>query len=145
MSSTFEADFNKLLKSVVTSPDDSEWFYPSLKKLILEYGEETARSYAESRNTPIYEICLLVKAGLKDINELLLLTHLNENNEDDVYDAALTLSIYDHPKGIETLRQFINVTHPLSKNIHPKTDILPDLKFLNTSNSKILSDLINSK
>lgn len=146
MSTEFEDSFDSLMRSVCdTSPEGEEWFFPALKKLIEKHGQDIVLKFVNSESSSAYLTSLLIKAGLKGVDEDLLLEYLNKKDEDEVYDAALSLAIYGHSLGFETLYKFANECHELSNNIIPKLDILPDLKFINHAKARELEIYINNK
>jgi len=145
MSIEFENSFDNLIKSVINSPEDDTWFFPALKKLIHENGQDVVLTYVKNNPLSLYLISLLIKTGLKKVNASILLKALNNTDEDEVYDAAISLAIYRYDIGFETLYKFANRTHELSKQINSKTVILPDLKYINHPKSKELKVYINTK
>ncbi|PHR71896.1 MAG: hypothetical protein COA67_05765 [Lutibacter sp.] len=145
MNTEFENKLDCLLRSVTTSPEDEEWFFPAVKELIEKFGPDKVREFVQTKPTSIYITTLLIKAGLKGVDESLLLEHLNKIDEDEVYDAALSLAIYGHSLGFEILYEFANESHKLSKHIIPKLDILPDLKFIHHPKAKELKVYIENK
>lgn len=132
MHKSFKTEFDELYKSLHQfNPEDEQWFFPQLMKLIEKYGAEVALDFAKNEPSEIYTIELFVKAGFRDVNQSLLIDYIKHNNEDDVYSAALCLAICDYDSGFELLNQFADKTHMLSKNIDPLSDIIPDLEYVN--------------
>lgn len=140
MNNDFEKQLNELILHSTYGYED-EWLITHIKKLIDSSGPKRALEYAHSSFATIYEISLLVKGGLQGVDMKLLLNYLNSENEDNRYDAAIALAIYNHPKGIETIKTFINNTQK-SQAYEPKLDILPDLKFIRNSEGRALENLI---
>jgi hypothetical protein len=129
----FKEKYDKLFKLVAshdTSPEDEPWFFKEVQKLLKTYGDEIAIQFAKSENWPEYTFELLVKSGLKEIPKDILLPYLQTDNEDNFYCIAFSLAACGYQEGFDLLKQFVNQTHPLSKNIHPITDILPDLNYI---------------
>ncbi len=143
MQNNFQTHFDNLMRSVGDSyPEATEWFFPQLSTLIEKYGEETALEYAKNDPSPAYISSLLMKAGLKEIDEPLLLKYLEGNTEDEAYDAAFCLAMYGNQTGFEALYEFASQKHRLSQNTHPKADILPDLKFMDDPRARDLEVFI---
>lgn len=127
----FKNEYDKLFKSLHGfNPEDEGWFFPGLLKLINEYGADTACEFAKNDVSPVYTTELLIKAGLRGVDKELLMKYTKQDNEDDVYGAALSLAICGYDEGFELLSQFADETHRLSKNIHPLVDMIPDLVFV---------------
>ncbi|WP_370477067.1 hypothetical protein [Tamlana flava] len=142
----FEKQYNSLEKSLHGfSPEDVDWFLPNVFKLIQQYGSKIAIEFASKDINPIYTLELLIKAGLRDVDKTILLPYTKNKNEDTVYGAALCLAMCDYKEGFDILEQFARGTHPLQKHIHPKADILPDLKFIDDERAEILKHIIDSK
>ena len=133
------------MRAVITSPDDEDWFYEALNDLIGKYGKDQVLEFVKNKQPSAYILCILIKGGLKGVDEILLHEFLDKNDENEVYDAALSLAIYGHPIGFETLYKFADMSHELSNHIIPKLDILPDLKFIKNPKAKELEDYINCK
>lgn len=128
----FETEYDTLSKSLHGyNPEDEEWFFDELLKLINKYGTDVACEYAKNDTSASHTMELFIKAGLRDVDKNLLLEYTRGDDEDDVYGAALSLAICGYPEGFELLNQFADKTHKLSNNIHPIADIIPDLTFIN--------------
>ena len=133
MLSEFKQKYDKLFKLVAsfdTSPDDEPWFFKEVQQLIETYGNEVAIQFAQKENWPEYTFELLVKSGLRYIPKDILLPYLQTNNVDNMYCTAFCLAACEYQEGFEVLKQFAIKKHPLSKNIHPIVDILPDLEYI---------------
>lgn len=127
------------------NPEDEDWFFPELRKLINNYGAEIACEVAKNDISAVYTTELFVKAGFRSVDKDLLLEYSRGDNEDEVYGATLCLAICGYSEGFELLEEFANMTHRLSKNIHPIADILPDLNFINDERKGRLEVLIKEK
>lgn len=127
------------------NPEDEDWFFPELQKLINKYGAEIACEVAKNDISAVYTTELFVKAGFRSVDKDLLLEYSRGDNEDDVYGAALCLAICGYSEGFELLEEFADMTHRLSKNIHPIADILPDLRFVDDARADILETSIKKK
>jgi hypothetical protein len=142
----FEKEYDTLNKSLYGfNPEDEDWFFPELLKLINKFGAEIACEFAKNDSTPVYTTELFIKAGLREVDKSLLLKYTKGNDEDDVYGAALSLAICGYTEGFELLNQFADEIHRLSKNIHPIADIIPDLKFINDERAIKLEIRIRKK
>lgn len=113
------------------NPEDEEWFFLELYKLIDKYGADIVCKFIKNDASAVYTTSLFIKAGLRAVDKNVLLIYTKGDNEDDVYGAALSLAICGHTEGFEILNQFADKTHRLSNNIHPIADIIPDLAFIN--------------
>ena len=144
MLAEFTRAYDELYRHVVALdgiPEDEPWFLPALGALIQKYGSETAIAFAQTQAWPEFTFELLVKAGLRGIDKDLLLQYTNTLSEDGIYCAAFCLAACGYDEGFEILTTFANRTHPLSKDIGPPTDILPDVRFLEGENAKKLEHL----
>ena len=144
--SQFKEEYNKLFKLVAshdTSPDNEPWFYLEVKNLIDKYGKKAAIQFALNESWSEYTFELLVKAGLREIPKEILLPYLQTDNEDNMYCTAFSLAACGYQEGFKLLKQFADKTHKLSKNIHPKIDILPDLEFINDDRILEIKNICN--
>lgn len=142
----FEKEFDRLNKSLHGfNPEDEDWFFPELLKLINKYGTDIACEFAKNDSTAIYTTELLIKAGLRGVDKNLLLDYTSGEDEDDVYGAALCLAICGYAEGFELLNQFADKTHRLSKYIHPIADIMPDLAFIDDERAVNLEKRLRKK
>ncbi|MCM8568537.1 hypothetical protein NE848_04055 [Gramella jeungdoensis] len=70
---------------------------------------------------------------------------MKSDNEDKVYDAAVCLALYGgNETGSRTLEQFAKMNYPLSENIIPAIDILPDLDFIGRKREENIARNIQS-
>ena len=133
MRKTFEQEFEHLMIGVQdTYPEATDWFFPSLAELIQTNDKRTICDFARTQSSPAYVSNLLIKAGFREIETDLLLEYLKEQDEDEVYDAAVSLAIYGDERGFEVLKEYAAGTHPLLKYMSPQMDIPEDLVFLKT-------------
>ncbi|GEM_PF-5409982 len=124
------------------NPEDCDWFMEGLHKLSQAYASPIICDFAFQEPEPLYCLELFAKSGFKDLPINYLLEALKSKDEDQVYSAALSLALLDQEEGIQVLKLFAEERHPLQKNIHPKADLVADLKFLDPS---IQARVLNSK
>jgi hypothetical protein len=141
-----EKEYDTLSKSLHGfNPEDEDWFFPELLKLIDKYGADIVCEFIKNDASAIYITELFIKAGLRAVDKNILLKYTKGDNEDDVYGAALSLAICGYTEGFEILNQFADKTHRLSNNIHPIADIIPDLTFINDGRAAKLEKRIRKK
>ena len=128
---SFAVEFEKLEKALHGfTPDDEPWYFPAVSKLMEDYSQQTIIRFAQGRAWPEYTFEILVKSGLRGIDKKVLLPYLDTDNDDNLYCTAFCLAACGFQDGFDILTQFANKTHPLSNNLDPFTEILPDLKFI---------------
>ena len=144
MLAEFTSAYDKLYRQVTildAIPEDELWFMSALGELIQTYGSETAIRFAQTQEWPEFTFELLVKAGLRGIDKDLLLPYTESMSEDGIYCTAFCLAACGYDEGFEILTEFATRTHPLSKDIDPVTDMLPDVRFLEGEKAKALEHL----
>lgn len=142
MLAEFTEEYDKLYKKLYEfNPEDEPWFLPALSELIQKHGSETAIAFAKTQDWPEFTFELLVKAGLRGIDKNLLLKYTDSVSEDGIYCVGFCLAVCGYEEGFEILTEFANRSHPLSKDIDPLTDILPDVRFLKGEKAKALEHL----
>lgn len=124
------------------NPEDCDWFMEGLHKLSQAYASPIICDFAFQEPDPLYCLELFAKSGFRDLPIDYLLDALKSKDEDQVYSAALSLAILNRKEGIVVLQLFADSNHPLQKHIHPKADLLEDLKFLDPS---IQARVLNAK
>ncbi len=142
---SFAKAYNSLEQGLHSfSPEDTDWFFPALNKLFLQYPANEVWQIVLQEPEPLYCIELLCKAGVKAVDQSYLEQGLLASDEDQVYSAAFSLAACSNQKGKKTLMQFARGKHPLQKHLHPLGDVAPDLAFLPSNLSEDMKNAIRA-
>lgn len=70
------------------------------------------------------------RAGAKESIENIV-EYLDSSDQDEVVGAAVSLAILNDMRGLETIEQLCNGTHPVKLTMHPSWYFLEDIKHIN--------------
>ncbi len=139
-------DFSKAYDELFLSlnnqvPEDTDWFFPALLKLIEKHGHPLVCKFVAADPMAAYHTALCIKAGLKGVSKATLLQYAQSSDEDEIYDGAFGLAAYGHPEGFDLLYKIATFQHPAVMNYSPQ-EVLLDLEFIKGNEADKLRGLI---